>query len=252
MHTMMSYNDTWHAERSWQPRPWLSMSVALAFVLATLAVCTTADAQADDPTFIPVAGLEVDAPFQLIGESAKLTATASYLPTPAHYIRIYDKTTGTHLKTCNANATSCSVSVVQDEPTQHTYEASIANKGGGYPPPGIAGSPSEDVHVTWSSSVVLNSDKTRLWEGQKATLTAESYGFAAWQSQFILIRDESGKTVAACPWSTSCSTPVTEPNGTVEHTYHALQAVWLSNTPNPPQLWRGSNLVSVRWHDTIP
>jgi hypothetical protein len=228
------------------------MSVASAFVLATLVICDTADAQTDDPIFIPEAGLEVDAPYQLIGESAKLTATASYIPTPAHYIRIYDKTTGTHLKTCNANATSCSVSVVQDEPTKRTYKAYIAKQGGGFPPPGIAGSASEDVDVTWSSSVVLNTDKTRLWEGEEATLTAESYGFSAWQSQFVLIRDESGKTVGACPWSTSCSTPVTEPNGTVEHTYHALQAVWINGTPNPPQLWRESNHVSVRWDDTIP
>jgi hypothetical protein len=226
------------AQRTEQRRYSLAMLVGLAFIFGMLAVCNTASAA-------PVAVLEADAPYQLIGEAAKLTATASYFPTSVHMLRIYDKTTSTHLKSCSSSP--CQIPVVQGEPTKHTYVAYIAKQGNRFPPPGIESS--DEVDVTWSSSVVLNTDKTHPWEGQAAELTAESYGYPAWLSTFVLIGDMSSGTIVTCPWSTHCSTSVTEGDGPVEHTYYALQAVWVNGIPNPPQVVRPSNQVTVRWEE---
>jgi hypothetical protein len=227
------------AQRTEQRRYSLSMLVGLAFVLAMLAICDTATAQTDNDFFDPPASLQVDAPYQLVGESAKLTATG-YLPTSNHRLRIYDETTGTHLKTCGYSP--CPVSVVQDDPTKHTYVAYIAKDGPGFPPPGIESSDHADV--TWSSSLVLNTDTTDAFEGDKVKLTVESMSPPLWVSTIILIKDESGTTVNACASTTSCSTSVTA-YGNVDHTYYALQNL---QGPGPNlQVWRASNQVTVNW-----
>lgn len=229
------------AQRTEQRRYSLAMLVGLAFVLAMLAVCDTATAQSDGEFFpVPEVYLEADAQYQLIGESAKLTATGYGVPTSAHHLRIYDKTTGTHLKTCPSSP--CSVSVVQDDPTKHTYVAYSAKLGSGFPPPGIESS--GEVDVTWSSSLVLNTNTTYVSEGHEAKLTVESNVPHAWLSSMILIKDESGNTVKACPSTTSCSTSVDAHQGSA-HTYYALQNLW---GPGPnQQIWRASNQVTVRW-----
>lgn len=201
----------------------------LGAVVVAMGVGGPAAAQAEDPTFGPYALLSVDAPNQLPGGVAKLTADAWLFDVPSspYRLKIYDVTDQKFLKDCKAN--TCVVNVTQSAATQHTYRAYIAGQATSFPPPSIQAA-SDDVVVSWGAKLVLNANFTELFEYETATLTAK-----AAVAGTIAIKDATmGQTIKICPATTVCSISVKQTMPTT-HDYYAIQGAL------------PANIVSITW-----
>jgi hypothetical protein len=220
------------------------MSLGLAVFAAMVSVCGTASAE--DLDFLPVANISVDVPQQLVGGTANLTASTMFFDVPSSptaWLKIWDMTTNTLVKQCNAN--TCTAPVTKFAPTTHAYRAYIAD--GGSVLKNVVAS-SSPVSVTWSSTIVLNIDKSFMFQGETGNLTAKASGTAAQSSSIRIIDEQSAQTVGWCTGVTTCVVPVTSPFPTT-HTYHAVQN-WISSPGNIPIL-RYSNTSTVKW-EKIP
>jgi hypothetical protein len=139
-------------------------------------------------------------------------------------------TTNKFVTQCHSN--DCTATVSQNVITTHTYRAYIAKFGKSFPPSGVQGF-TGSVSVKWGAKLVLNTDSTGLFNGEKATLTAKAVGPGA-----ITIKDtQSGQTVGSCPSAATTVCTATVTGFSSEHTYAATQAGLLSN----------SNTVSIFW-----
>jgi hypothetical protein len=211
------------------------VAVILAAVTATMAFAGPASAAPDEDLFLPSTSIGVDAPNQLVGGVAKLHAYANFIniAKSPYYLKIYDVTTNTFLTQCGS-ANDCVAYVAQTVATTHTYRAYIAEYNKSFPPSGVQGF-TDEVSVKWGSRLVLNTDQTWLFNGEKADLTAKAAGPGA-----MRIKDlTTGQTVAICssPATTVCTATVTGFSST--HTYAAAQ----SGLPS------SSNSVSISWQE---
>jgi hypothetical protein len=219
------------------------MSLGLAVVAAML--CIGGTASADDLNFLPVADISVDAPQQLVGGTANLTASTMFFDVPSSPtagLKIWDMTTNKLVKQCNAN--TCTAPVTQFAPTTHAYRAYIADWGSGLNNVVASSSP---VSVTWSSTIVLNVDKPFMFQGETGNLTAKASGTAGPPSSIKIIDEQSGQTVGSCTGVT-CVVPVTSPFPTT-HTYRAVQ--YGISSPDHKPILRSSNTTAVMW-EKIP
>ncbi|HEV7808720.1 MAG TPA: hypothetical protein VGO80_23145 [Solirubrobacteraceae bacterium] len=201
------------------------ISVLLGAVVVAMGVGGPAAAQADDIEFLPRASLSVDAPNQLVGDVAKLHASADFIniASSPYWLKIYDETTQTFLTHCGFTNT-CDVNVSQNVATQHTYRAYIAGSATTYKPPNVQ-AVSNDVVVRWGAKLVLNADTTQLFEDETANLTAK-----AAIAGTIAIKDATtGQTVKTCLAATVCSSPVMQPFPST-HKYFATQGALTSNS----------------------
>jgi len=208
--------------------------VILGVVTATMAIAGPANAQADDDiNFLPVASISVDEPNQLVGGVAKLHAWADFIniATSPYYLKIYDVTTNTFLTQCGYK-NDCETTVSQNVATTHTYRAYIAQYNTSFPPSGVQGF-TGSASAKWGSKLVLNTNRTGLFNGESAVLTARAAGPGA-----ITIKNaQSGQTVGNCPSPATKVCTATVTGYSADHAYVATQAGLLSN----------SNTVSIGW-----
>jgi hypothetical protein len=217
------------------------MSLGLAVFAATLSVCGSASAN----DFLPMANISADAPQQLVGGTANLTASTMFFDVPSSptaWLKIWDTTANKLVKDCNAN--TCTAGVTQFAPTTHAYRAYIADWGSVLKNVVASSSP---VGVTWSSTIVLNIDKTFMFQGETGNLTAKASGTAVQSSSIRIIDEQSGQTVGSCTGVT-CVVPVTSPFPTT-HTYRAVQ--YGISSPDHKPILRSSNTTAVMW-EKIP
>jgi hypothetical protein len=201
-------------------------------------LCNSAPVVITWAPFAPTVELQADAPYQLVGGTATLTAKAYNKPSSA-VIKIFDTTTGTELDTCPT--TTCSTTVTKNQAIKRTYRAYVSESGSGE-----TDATSAALDVTWSSSIVLNVEKTVLYPGEQATLTAKSSATSG-QSAFIQIYDvETGQLVKVCTHITICTSPPVSGQGS-PRTFIAVEQWWPNAPWSPPQLSRASNQVSVNW-----
>src|SRR5215467_9882435 len=100
---------------------------ALAFASSGLAMAIGAGGPAGaDSLNLQSVYLRLNAPWQLVGGTATLTATtlSDVGPTP-YYIEIFDKNTNARVGVCGYG-TTCSTTVTQSAVTTHCYVAYIA------------------------------------------------------------------------------------------------------------------------------
>jgi hypothetical protein len=233
-----------------QPRHFLSLALALAFVMGTLAITGTSAAQAAS---VELHSSHSDLP---AGKTATLTATADMTIWPPLYaVTIYETsswgTGGTLLKTCHFD--TCSVDVTSHEKTERYYIAYITEIGNQ-----IAASLTTRVRWEWvfaplPPTVDLKVDRKYNLHGETATLTAtaESIAIPGTQGYRLKIYEGGAGTsthLNSCP-ATTCSVQVKKSN-TQGKMYTAYIAGVGSAWP-PPAIQAASKAIYVEWNSIV-